>query len=296
MKTILPNIKGRTRCPYLAIPIPGERPFVVSREMFERVTRDITITDTSLDKLTVESHGKIWALTIVHRTGKARGRCVLYNLLQTTFAHNYWTFKLAMYKWAESHRDKPVRNSTTKFDKLIDKLERELGRVREDVSGPWHPLLPPKAGYGTSRYYAASELEWHKTRADRKRIARVAGLVLKNHITERTGYEMLREMGYKIKRFSALGVGERRREKIGGTDAYWRTVYSFCGITSLHVSNLWNRQGGDLTQELQRHAESRVEYLQDKRHAESLRIQIASIKKLAAVVPIARPETGLIAA
>src|SRR5580658_6150793 len=91
---------SKPRCPYLAINIPGERPFVVERKLYESATRGITIVDTTLAKETVGDHGEIWVLTVTHKTGRVRGRLRFYNLLQTQFATTYWMFKRDLADWA----------------------------------------------------------------------------------------------------------------------------------------------------------------------------------------------------
>src|SRR2546426_863510 len=57
--------KGGRTCPFLALSIPGERPFVVRTDVYKAVIKGIHVTDTSLEKIKHEKFGDIWALTIL---------------------------------------------------------------------------------------------------------------------------------------------------------------------------------------------------------------------------------------
>ena len=273
------SIKGKTRCPYLAIPIPGERPFVVERKHFESVTRKITITETTLKRIEGPDHKAkgLWALTIQHHTGNVRGRYVFYNLLQTRFATNYDGFKREMWKWAESYRRVGVRKSETPFEKQIRQLSKEIDKLHLGKP-PLHPLLPGPYTREFSESVRETILAWRNGKAERKRIARIAALALRCKITDRQAYDALRALGYKVTSYCKITSAQRRYWKMEGRNDYWQRLYTQCGLANAGYNHKiyhgYCDQRALLPESFTRHAEARVEYLATKRQAESLQNQI----------------------
>ncbi len=304
---IAARIPKNLTCPYLAIPIPGERPFIVERRMYQRVTKGLNITDTSLERI-----NDIWQLTIVHNTvygvGRrpVRGRFVFYNLAQTRFHTPYmWRkFRETMAAWAEKQRK---ARSTAKLTPEAAKIAPQIRRLQREMEGlrrygesdpPQHPYCYPVEPSG--EYERSLEARWRNQRAARKQIAQIAVAVLARKLTNATAYRKLREMGYAVRTISQLRVDEKRQlgsENIGRKNkycafavddsAYWKNLYRFC-IPDVARRYRFGKAYDSVSfcRDLQEHARRRKEFLQTRRELRSLQSQIDSLQRLAGFKPV----------
>lgn len=279
------------RCPYLAINIPGERPFVVERKLYESAMRGVHITESSLAKQPRGDNGnEIWVLTIKHNGGKVRGTLRFYNLLQTTFAGNYEysRFKTYLADWAARAYKKKViaANPPTKHQKQIVRLERELKKLW--AHHPKNPLLRDVDVYKGHREYCA---RWSSDRLSRKELALIGGWVLKGVITPIMAYKLLHDCEYSVTKFSKLTNSYRRHYDLHGERDYWSKLYLFaCGSTEKRKSSF---KETPLVERLASHRLSLVEFLERKREIDSIKTQIESIQQLAAMESAAN-ETGVV--
>lgn len=284
------------RCPYLAINIPGERPFVVERKLYESAMRGVHITESSLAKQPRGDNGtEIWVLTIKHNGGKVRGTLKFYNLLQTKFAGNYeyMKFKENLADWAaRAYRKKEtLKNPPTKHQKQVAKLERELKKLY--AHQPKNPLLPDIDDHsfriyeGHREYYA----RWTNDRLSRKELALVGGWVLKGVITPMIAYKLLHDCEYGVTKFSKVTHSYRQYHDVHSEQDYWKKLYRFAvGLADKRKSSF---KETPLVEQLASHRLSLVGFLERKREIDSIKTQIESIQQLAAMESAAN-ETGVV--
>lgn len=293
---------AKPRCPYLAINIPGERPFVVERRLYESITRGITIVDTALAKESVyiDSTVKfaarqgtidgVWVLTIKHHTGRVRGTTRLFNLLQTRFHSpmEYRDFKLSLADWAARafKKKSAVAAPTDKHMKQIARLEKELKRLY--AHQPVNPLLREDCEYSGGREFKE---RWAQQRSQRMQLALIGAWALKGVISPAKAYELLDEAGYDVVKQSKLKTWDRTR--LNGAD-YWQRLYLFeRGMAEKREE--WKKfAAAPLEQRLTEHRESLIRFIGAKREIDSIKTQIESIKQLAAMVVPAANETGVV--
>jgi hypothetical protein len=280
---------AKPRCPYLAINIPGERPFVVERRLYESATRGIHIVDTTLTKELVKDHGEIWVLTVKHDSGRVRGTLKFYSLLQTKFKGTYWIFKRDLADWAARAFKKKcasVAGPPSKHAKQIARLERELAKLY--AHQPKNPLLREPSVYHMGREYTE---RWYGDRSQRMQLALIGGWVLKGVITPVKAYELLEEAGYSVRRFSKVTPNTRRHYDVHFDVDYWKKLYCF-------ASGLEDRRrtfvDTPLPQQLTEHREHLIQFIEKRREIVSIENQIASIKLLAEAVVPAANETGVV--
>lgn len=284
---------AQIRCPYLAIPVPGERPFVIERSKFDAVVRGVQVDTMKLEKgRTVDpKHGEIWRLILVYHRGRLAGRTVLYNLLQTTYASapQYREFRTGINKWAERERTRrtlPAQNpSQERHLKQIHKLERELKRLV--AHRPVHPIF--NKTFYDGRYHLE---RLANEREARRRYALLANSVLKSRAMSTKVYGLLGDLGKPFCRYSQLTVATRRRFGIYSEEEYWKKLYLVMGC-----EQRYKESPRDFDQELSEHRAALVQYVQTKREIDSIRSQIEALQAIVStVVPLVNDNGSMIAA
>lgn len=284
-------MKQSLKCPYLFINIPGERPFVMERSMYDSVTKDINIVETTLTKY----DAGLWVYTVKHVTPLRNGRTVrgsfkFYNLMQTRLQSRFWKFRDEMIDWGKKcldAKEKAEAPQPTKADRAITRLERELKKL--SAHRPHHPLLPRQGMpwyresaddvehypmHGTDDNTRAYWLNWHKQREDRRRIALIAGWLLRSNITSVMAYSLLKDSGFSVKKLSNLNAYERHM----ADGKYWSKLYLFAsGLTPKrnYMDNTPNAE------DFENHAKARLQFLEKSREIKSIETQIESIRALA---------------
>lgn len=271
----------KSTCPYIAVPVPGERPFIVARQLFVAATKGVNITDCQMQRgESGERASRI--LVITHRTGKTHG-CYKFRDLSGL---QMWQVKDAITSWADRERKKrreaqPVPQSVTvKFRTAMHRIQRKLDDIGTPKP-PQHPYLYTPRPYDGGRYEREQWESWSEMRPRRKAIADIARLVLKHHITATTGYKRLREAGFTVRTFGQLSVNQKRRWQ--SEESYWKNAWeSACGLGAYNSNPRdWNAR--DETDELKQHAEARKDYIAEIRERESLQSEMASVRLLAGV-------------
>lgn len=303
-------MKNPPKCPYIFINIPGERAFVTERALYDSVTKGINIVETTLAKedavIDKVSFGggyakqglvkDVWVYTIKHVTPSRNGRNIkgtvrLFNLQQTRCPNAKWKIRDEMIEWGQkclAAREKAAAPQPTKNDKAIARLERELKKLY--AHRPVHPLArsnrswswyreaddetehyPLQGTIGSDRAYW---LDWHKQREDRRRIAMIAGWLIRSNITSVMAYSLLKDAGFSVKKLSDLNTYERRT----ADGKYWSKLYLFAsGLTPKreYMDNTPNAE------DFENHAKARLEFLEKSREIKSIETQIESIRALA---------------
>jgi hypothetical protein len=295
---------AKPRCPYLAINIPGERPFVVERKLYEAATKGINIVDTTLTKMK-RGDGEIWVLTIKHSRGSTWGTVKFYNLLETRFdtPYKYSEFKRGLANWAaKAYAKTKVSEVPTQHQKQIARLEKELKKLYARM--PVHPLLPRErlefyTTAGTTACVAHSRdgdreyaLRWRNERTQRMQLALIGGWVVKNVISPTKAYELLDEAGYDVKKYSKLTPSTRGYYGIYSENGYWQKLYLIAYGTIHKRRPCYNPP--PLSEQLTQHRDHLIQFLGKKREIDSIKTQIESIKQLAEMVVPAANETGVV--
>lgn len=276
---------AQIRCPYIALPIPGERPFVIEREKFDAVTRGVSVITMALEKgkTTDAKHGEIWRLILTYQCGRVTGRAVLYNLLQTKFAsaQAYRNFRMGIHDWAERQRGKRavpcVNPAQEKYLKQIRKLERELGKMY--AHAPRHPLFRKSFEYHNREHY----LRLHQERERRRMYALIASRVLKGKLKPAQAAALCKEMN-------------PGRFRVGTLTAFtdWKKLYLVMGCQERRRSSY---KEPCFAEQLAEHRKALVEFVGVKREMDSIKSQIESLRTMAStVVPLVNERGLMIAA
>jgi len=277
--------KGRVKCPWMALPIPGERPFILPTEWTRAALRGTTVTDAALIEVKHERYGTIRALEVTHRPSKfsrVHGRVIFYDRCYSRA--DQINLRSLIREWAEAQRERMTKkltgNGTVRAQKvavLIRRLEKERKALYLHI--PRNPLFPSEYRY-EGDHYRDAEWTWYEQKSTRKRLARIAGMVLKDKVTTVRGYKMLREAGFEFVTFGQQQVhrGKRRHES---QQLYWKHLPdSVRGVAASASREREYEYGPDEGNEYQRHRKAQVGYLACKRQAESIDAQIVALREL----------------
>lgn len=281
--------KGRIKCPWMAIPIPGERPFIVATENMLCAVRGTTVTDAALTTIQHPRHGEIRALEITHRPSKfsrVHGRTVLYDRCHSRT--DQMILRTSIRQWAEKQREsraqKVVGNGSARARQIaiqIRRLEKEKSRVY-GLHRPVHPLIPNRRTVGNDSYYRELFANWHAEKPIRKNLGAIAAQVIKSRITSTTAYTRLRSELYTFKKYSEMTENQREHKKIYSQNDYWKWLFrSVSGVEAKKPGESLKDMDRHRREHLERHAEYRREHLAAKRQVESLDAQIQSLRELA---------------
>jgi hypothetical protein len=286
MKALMPSLRivtiPKSTFPLLGIPIEGERPFVVLKERFKQATRGINITDWAV--LPGNGDGRRH-LTITHSTGRVHGRMTFYELKDN--------IKWQVVCWTKVERERLERLDAKpkpegKYAQAIAKLERQRKKLRP----LWehHCLLTPKSDT-TRDWYRERELHWHETKPQRKRLARIAGLVLRHKITPKRGYKLLRETGFTVLTKSQVREPLKSRLHLDDSDGernYWRALPQI--ILKLEIiGGMFSHRTVEAF-DVEKARAKRYEWLSHRNAMRELEAQIAGIREMeAASAPAPAP-------
>jgi hypothetical protein len=277
---------GRLKSPYMGVPVPGSRPLVFLTDQVRGALAGTTVTRVKVIKT-----GEGRALEVLYAHGKNQGRAVFYDRC----TKNLFGIQQSIREWAEAQRK---RLSATKLSPkarragvAIRRLEKEKRALR--LYRPVNPLLQREGyHYTTSDGCRSSEQQWHDEKPKRKLLASVAGRFLKSgKVTSTTAYKLLRDIGFKFEKFSDLR--QYGKDRIGDDQCeYWKHIHFFVdgmiaepqreSRVAARFARKYRSSEAEPKDVFQRHSEARVEYIVAKRQAESLELQIAAMKELAA--------------
>jgi hypothetical protein len=270
----------RSGCPFVALQIKGRHPFTVSRERFVKATKGVNVTDCSLDQT---EQG--YRLTVTHRTGNVRGKYVFYD--QSNSLDAYRKIRKQINDWADRQRMSRLRKQTAaanplplRYQKQIAKLQRELKRIGD----PYMPRLRDESPSGASQWERDRFASWIADKPKRKQAAKIAGMVLKNHVTDSTGYKMLRDAGFEVKTRSQMSADQKRR--FGGPYNYWINLPVILHLAS--KPNKFDYGYADPSKRNETWLRNAKDYFHTKRQIESINAQISAFRTMDAV--IAEPE------
>lgn len=296
----------KSTCPYIAIPIPGKRPFLVKRTVFQAATKGINMVSAELS-----SYESGYWLIVEHKTVTASGTVIRgrYKF------RNQWSVQAldGVRRWAERERQKRAKvvtqgasaTLTKKQAAQVAKWQRELAKLHVG-DPPTHPFNRERYSYREYRASTATTPEvpfwwasWYSQRAMRKQIARIAGLVLKGKLSDRQAYTQLRELlgNVTFKTYGAMTGNQREAFDIKWADDYWKRLPRV-------IWGIWGSCSGnkprdlcpvDFAEQLAHHRESVQEYLVRKCQAVQLQSLIANVKLSATPIPQGAPTVELTA-
>jgi hypothetical protein len=298
--------KGRVKCPWMAVPIENGKPLVVMTAQLQLALRGVTVTDAAVidtirtsdgayNRLSAWANRPTRALEIVYTHGKrgqgrGHGRIVLYD--RCPDKAEYVNLRTCLRVWAEKQRENRAKQTVGATGKVsarakqagigIRRLEKEKGRLYLPDRPPVHPLIPREQDLSpeTDSRIRENELQWHAEKPVRRKLARIAGEVIKGRTTHATAYKILKAAGYSFKGYGDVTARERERLKIGCPADYFKWLYkSVNGLSHGPTGHDWNCE--PVQERLQRHDAARLEYLANRRMAESLEDQIAALRELA---------------
>lgn len=248
----------KSSVPYIGIPIPGAKPFVVQRERFEGTIHGINITDWRIE---TGEQGRYLVLT--HVTGRRRGRSILYD-------QSNHHFKLAIWEWATHERKRLNTPKIAPQQRKIGQLKKKLSQI--NPRPPVNPLIPDENDRKTTPYTREHELLWYKQTAQRKALARIAGRFLKFKITLPTAYKEVKALGYTLK--FTYGKLPHRHQSWSQAD-YWRNIYDVVGLSE-NIHRWWDRKPKQY--DLKQMQSLRMEYIAAKQEAYMLQEQLEAVK------------------
>jgi hypothetical protein len=282
----LPVVQSRG-CPILGIPVAGTRPFCVSRDRYNAVMRSINVTDYSIETKPVIAPGYTHPthaerfLTVCHVTGKVRGRYVFREC-----CHDIGSARYAVWKWTDKQREarkKKQAKPANKHAALVAKLQRELGELY--LHAPKNPLVYRAAlSRQADKWERDAAQAWQDGKTDRKKLARIAGLVLRMHMTPTHAYKAIRDAGLPCRTLSQLTTNEKQRYGLDGyrlsryhqDGGYWQQLPAIL----LQQRKPYDAREFNIDRELARHAEARKEYADTLRQTQSLKSQIAALVEM----------------
>jgi hypothetical protein len=212
------------KAPIVAIPIPGERPFCLTREMLRESLRDMRITEASIQRPLPGSGAKPYLQVFAETDNGIKGSRKYLPLDKPLYV-----IRETLHKWAESQRNKQSKPKSKgkagKIETLIHKLEKEKSKL-----GSCERLRAASAGEPASEYERAAWQRWHTQRTQRKGLTKIIAQLEANVINERGMYlELDKLFGTKVKRTSHLNMHEHAvvSKRGHGMRAYLSTISVF---------------------------------------------------------------------
>ena len=215
---------GKLKSPWMGVPVPGERPLILSTALVQAALRGVTVSDAEVTEAQragagYQSREIVRALEVVYRhgrDGRGRGRVVFYDSCRDSASQREFSWRIVG-EWARVQREKLAKPKVERgrgsgreeeIARQIKRLEKEKKRLYLPKNPPRHPLLPPEYSHGEPwrEHSAQAEKRWHDEKPQRKRLARIAGDVIKARITHATGYKLLRAAGFEFVKFSGQPV------------------------------------------------------------------------------------------
>lgn len=268
------------KAPIVAIPIPGERPFCLTREMLRESLRDMRITEASIQRPLPGSGAKPYLQVFAETDNGIKGSRKYLPLDKPLYV-----IRETLHKWAESQRTKQSKPKSKgkagKIETLIHKLEKEkskLGSCERDAQ---------RAPDTASEYERAAWQRWHTQRTQRKGLTKIIARLEANVINERGMYlELDKLFGTKVKRTSNLNTHEHAvvSKRGHGMRAYLSTIDVF----NLQAKPGWSdecyKDALARAEHERKRAEERRDYLYElsstMRRSKEIDLQIADLQAM----------------
>jgi hypothetical protein len=282
----------KATAPIVGIPLEGEKPFAVRRDLLVNTLKGLKVIDAGV-QLDLQT-GKPSEL-VVYASGENVKAVRRFKPLDLRYLSPYaYSLRLHMAEWAEKQRAKrkqpkvKLSGREKEIAKQVKRLEREKSKLYIAKNPPLHPLLPTGYRY-EGNYLRESELQWHNEKPKRKQLAAIAGMVLKSKITSNAGYKMLRDARFDFVKFSEQPThrGQRAHDNPW---SYWKHIPEFVrgmmGKVPRTKDDNWRdthepQADGTPSNEFTRHNVARAEYLATKREAQTIDNQILALRELA---------------
>jgi|SRR5579871_257148 len=239
------------RAPFVAVPLAGELPFTVRRDLLVNSLKGLDVVDAGL-QLHLET-GKPDMLVVY-----AKGKNVQAIRKFRPVERNHYL--LEQWAWAEAQRIKRAQPKVklSARDKLIAKYEKQLAKLGKPRA-PKHPLLETHHDTEWRREHDARELraaeelrangsiitgpitlgqqwaQWKREAHIRRWIQLQARECQAGKITTTQLYRILNERGLTVRKWSELHKHDKDRcEDLRG---YLNTLWKFCRLT--HKPEYW---------------------------------------------------------
>lgn len=228
----------KASAPYVGIPIPGHAPLIFNRDKLKRALSGVKpiyiavlIHDNGNRSLTVE--------------GVAGPRCRtslrMLSLPRSVFNPNRYSEPyMTMQKWNPVKSKPRVHSRTTKYDKAIAKLERQLAKLGDRP----HICNPSLAHSEVSENYREQFLQWHRQKDLRRKIGYLG---VQTHAGKLTAHELYLALSKltTVKRYSDFTKKQLERM---GIEIGWKHngFFDYCDPKNLwkflpDVNNFWQQ-------------------------------------------------------
>jgi hypothetical protein len=236
----------KAKSPILGIPIPGEKPFCVRRELFVDSLRGLRLIDAAiqmpLDGDRCKMRLEVWA---VSDTVKAHRKFVPLN------PETHWQTQSTLREWAERQRKKVSGPKLTPKQKVVLKLQKQLAKLGTPRA-PMHPYrlknfeaqairdhdaLQQKGAASlrdggceiTYTPVGAQWAQWKREQPIRRWIQAQARLCHAGSLTSAKLYKTLTERGLTVTKWTELRKHDRMRCK-DSFFGYLERLWMYCGL------------------------------------------------------------------
>ena len=136
----IPIPSGKLKSPWMGVPVPGERPLILSTALVQAALRGATVSDAEVTEVQRAGAGQsreiVRALEVVYRHGRGRrgrGRVVFYDSCRDSASQREFSWRIVG-EWARVQREKLAKPKVERgrgsgrdaeIARQIKRLERE---------------------------------------------------------------------------------------------------------------------------------------------------------------------------
>jgi hypothetical protein len=237
----------RAKAPYVGIPIPGHAPLIFNRLFLFRAMKGVR--PVNIEVLTFESGERYLIVDGIADErfnghvciGRVRHHMKVRSIPRARFrAYGRNNPANEMEKWKPTVAAAPAPVRTSKYDKAIAKLEKQLAKL-----GPRPKIFNPAVATSDDDYNRDTWLAWHQQKALRGKIGALAKKAHTGQITARELYPALATLT-TIKRFSDLNTREKEQLSERYAEGSAPTFFDFANPKALwrFMPNLAKSYGG----------------------------------------------------
>lgn len=213
----------RAKAPIVGIPIEGQRPFALRRDVLTGSLKGMRIIEAAI-QMPLESTGRCLLQVFAVTPGGVKGTRTYYPLTA------YDAGRLAK-EWAAAQRKARSKPAAPKGARA-----RHIAKLRKQLCAPKRPtfaLLEDGQQAEPVPVITAGQhwRRWKQQAKQRRDVQRIARRVLAGTLTLAKAYGEVEALGLEVRRYSSLNTREKR-EYPDLTTAFLPKLWQFCGLVS----------------------------------------------------------------
>lgn len=286
--------------PFVAIPIPGQIPFIVKGSMVRTCVSGLKLTKVSF----TNKDGIRLAIEGIRNGGKIRSSYTFYGLPRDW--GTFWSIRKQINTWAKNRRQRiqlkrmgviGVRRSKVhKFLQDIERLQRKLTDTRTYKGlgnrlrvRPRNPFIVVRetGGHEYRSWGAERSKRWHDEKPKRKQLAKIVAKYIEQQCqmfgkVKWAGlYRNLEDAGFRV----SYRYGQQANWKHGlSEESYLRALPKFVGLMESSPDKLYRWGGMSDAERAQEHIKELRVYAEAMRDAANLRAQITTLQNMVATL------------